>query len=415
MGAHPRRHYRGRHRRFTTPVLSLTRAPSEASVLGQPAGLRSVCAGNLTRLSLEFMSLLITYILLALIVSFVCSLLEASLLTITPSSINNAKQKGLRWGARMEGYKNDIDRPLSAILTLNTVAHTMGAAGAGAQYARVFGNTGEAVFAGALTLAILIFTEIIPKTFGSRYAIGLAGFTSSILPVMITGLAPLVWFSRQITRLITPPGHVTPSMHREELLAMTRLGAESGQLEPRESEFVHNLIQLHSMKTWDIMTPRPVIFALPETMLLTEFVKIIEEKPFSRIPVYKGTRDEITGFVIRGEVLLAHLKDVDDTMTLADVKRQITVTAEHTPVDALFQRFISERIQITLVVDEFGTTVGIVSFEDIIETIFGFEIMDEKDKVADLQLHARNLWKERARKMGIELVDEEPPTKTDPR
>ncbi len=352
------------------------------------------------------MTLLITYILVALLVSFVCSLLEASLLTITPSAIINAKQKGLRWGARMEAYKNDIDRPLSAILTLNTVAHTMGAAGAGAQYARLYGSAGEAVFAGALTLAILVFTEIIPKTLGSRYAVGLAGTTTSILPVMITGLAPLVWLSRQITRLITPSGQILPNMHREELLAMTRMGAESGQLEERESEFVHNLIQLHSMKTWDIMTPRPVIFALPETMLLIEFVKIIEEKPFSRIPVYRGTRDEITGFVIRGEVLLAHLKDVDDTVTLADVKRPITVTAEDAPVDQLFQRFISERIQITLVVDEFGTTVGIVSFEDIIETIFGFEIMDEKDKVADLQVHARNLWKERARKMGIELVEE---------
>lgn len=356
------------------------------------------------------MTLLVVYILIALVISFICSILEASLLTITPSAINSAKQKGLRWAARMEEYKGDIDRPLSAILTLNTVAHTMGAAGAGAQYAQVFGNTGEAIFAGALTLAILVFTEIIPKTLGSRYAVGLAGVTAGILPVMITGLAPLVWFSRQITRLITPKGHVVPDMHREELLAITRLGAESGQLKERESEFVHNLIQLHSMKTWDIMTPRPVIFALPEDTALKEFVKVIEDKPFSRIPVYKGNRDEITGFVIRGEVLLAHLKDADSAATLADVKRPIAVTAEYTPVDALFQRFISERIQIIMVVDEFGTTVGIVSFEDIIETIFGFEIMDEKDKVADLQLHARNLWKERARKMGIELQDEEPPT-----
>lgn len=269
---------------------------------------------------------------------------------------------------------------------------------------------GEAIFAAALTLAILILTEIIPKTLGSRYAISLAGVTSATLPVLITGLAPLVWFSRQITRLITPAGYVVTDMHREELLALTRLGAESGQIDERESQFVHNLIQLHSMKTWDIMTPRPVIFALPESMPLTEFVEIIEEKPFSRIPVFNENRDEITGFVIRGEVWLAHLKDTSDTATLAEVKRPIAVTAEDTALDALFQRFISERIQIILVVDEFGTTVGIVSFEDIIETIFGFEIMDEKDKVADLQLHARNLWKDRARKMGIEITEEETPT-----
>lgn len=352
------------------------------------------------------MTLLVVYVLIALVISFICSVLEASLLTITPSAINSAKQKGLGWADRMESYKADIDRPLSAILTLNTVAHTMGAAGAGAQYARVFGNTGEAIFAGILTLAILVFTEIIPKTLGSRHAVPLAGFTTSILPVMITGLAPLVWLSRKITRLITPRGETAPQLHREELLAMTRLGEESGQIEKRESEFVQNLIQLHSMKTWDIMTPRPVIFTLPESMLLVDFVRVIEEKPFSRIPVYSGTRDEISGFVIRGEALLAHLKDSDDILTLGDVKRPIAVTLEHTPVDVLFQRFISERHQIILVVDEFGTAVGLVTFEDVIETIFGFEIMDEKDKVADLQLHARNLWRERARKMGIEL---EPP------
>lgn len=150
------------------------------------------------------------------------------------------------------------------------------------------------------------------------------------------------------------------------------------------------------MQTWDIMTPRSVIFALPKAMVLKEFVKIIEEKFFNRIPVFKSNRDEITGFVIRGEVLLARLKDTCGTATLSDVKRPIAVAVEHTPVDVLFQRFISARMQIILV-DEFGGTVGIVSFEDIIETNFGFEIMDEKDKVADMQLHARNLWNARAR------------------
>jgi len=352
------------------------------------------------------MALLITYVLIALVISFLCSLLEASLLTITPSAINSAEQRGARWAGRMKAFKADIDRPLSAILTLNTVAHTMGAAGAGAQYARVFGNTGEAIFAGVLTLAILVFTEIIPKTLGSRLAVQLAGFTSAVLPLLITGLAPLVWFSRQITRLITPSGHVVPEMHREELLAMTRLGAESGQIDDQESQFVQNLIQLHSMKTWDIMTPRPVIFALPESMPLTDFVKAVEDKPFSRIPVYRTNRDEISGFVIRGEVLIAHLKDAEDKMTLAEVARPIAVAADHTAVDALFRRFISERHQIMLIVDEFGSTVGLVTFEDVIETIFGFEIVDEKDKVADLQLHARNLWKERARRMGIELDED---------
>jgi CBS domain containing-hemolysin-like protein len=352
------------------------------------------------------MVLLVTYILLALGVSFICSLLEATLLTLTPAAISSAKQNGKGWAPRMEALKDNIDRPLSAILTLNTIAHTMGAAGAGAEYARISGRTGEAIFAGFLTLAILIFTEIIPKTLGARFAQKLAGPASVVLVFLIAVLKPLVWLSQHITRLFTPKGVVNHLIHRDEMLAMARIGEESGSLGKRESQFVQNLIQLHAMKAWDIMTPRPVIFALPQATTLADFVQLIEDKPFSRIPVYQGTRDEMVGFVIRGEALLAHLKDADHTGTLALVTRSLAVTPEFTPVDQLFQRFIAERHQVMLVIDEFGTTVGLISFEDIIETIFGFEIMDEKDKVPDLQLHARNLWHERARRMGIELPKE---------
>jgi CBS domain containing-hemolysin-like protein len=352
------------------------------------------------------MTLLFTYIFLALGVSFLCSILEATLLTLSPSTVSSARQQGVRWAARMEALKSNIERPLSAILTLNTVAHTMGAAGAGAEYARLYGNTGEAIFAGILTFAVLIFTEIIPKTLGARYAYQLAGPSAVILPVMITLLAPLVWFSRQITRLITPRGEAARPMHREELVAIARLGEESGQIGKRESQFVQNLVQLHAMKAWDIMTPRPVIFALPEHSPLTEGVRLIEDKPFTRIPVYRGSRDEITGFALRSDILLAHLKDEDDSGTLDEVVRPLAACAEDTPVDLLFQRFIAERHQIMLVVDEFGTTVGLISFEDIIETIFGFEIIDEKDTIADLQSHARHLWEERARKMGLVLHPE---------
>lgn len=249
-------------------------------------------------------------------------------------------------------------------------------------------------------------TEIIPKTLGSRFAVPLAGVSVAMLPTLITLLAPFVWVSRKITRAIAPTRDLVPAVHRDELLAMSRLGAQSGQLEEQESRFVQNLIQLHLMKARDIMTPRPVIFALPESMPLKESVKIIEERSFSRIPLYGKNRDEITGFAIRGEILVAELKN-PNTSTLADVKRPLAVTRDQMTVDVLFQRFISERHQIVLVVDEFGTPVGLVTFEDIIETIFGFEIMDEKDKVADLQSHARNLWRERARRMGIPLDEAE--------
>ncbi len=350
------------------------------------------------------MTLLVLYVLLAICVSFLCSILEATLLTITPSSINRAKEKGLPWGDRMDKLKEDIDRPLSAILTLNTIAHTMGAAGAGAQYAQISGNKGEAIFAGALTLAILIFTEIIPKTIGARFANGLAPTTSIFLNFLVTVLKPLVLASKSITELIAPnasaPDH---SEHREEILAMARIGHESGSLRERESQFVQNLIQLNAMKVSDIMTPRPVIFSLPQSTPLPEFAALIENKPFTRIPTYDKGTDDFTGFIIRGEALLAHLKDHYDTGNLTDVLHPIAITAEYTPVDTLFQRFIAERHHIMLVTNEFGTTVGLVTLEDIIETIFGIEILDESDKHPDLQHHARNLWQERAKKMGIDI------------
>lgn len=352
------------------------------------------------------MELLIFYIVVALVVSFLCSILEATLLTLTPASINNAIQAGKKWGPRMDAFKRDIDRPLSAILTLNTIAHTMGAAGAGAQYAKISGNTGEAIFAGILTIAILVFTEIIPKTLGATFATQLAGPSSVLLGLMIKGLTPIVWVSRQITSLITPKSTINPMLHREELLALARMGEESGSLGERESHFVHNLMQLNAMRTGDIMTPRPVIFALPESTPLVEFVKLIEDKPFTRIPVYRDSLDDLAGFVIRGEALLAHLKDDDDTGTLAEIARPLAATPEQGTVDLLFQRFIAERHQIMVVCDEFGTTVGLVSFEDVIETIFGIEIMDEQDKVADWQAYARELWRERAKRMGIEQPED---------
>lgn len=353
------------------------------------------------------MTLLFIYIAIAIVTSFICSLLEATLLSITPASISRAKQNGLSWGAKMEKLKADIDRPLSAILTLNTIANTTGAAGAGAQYASISNNTGEAFFVAGLTIAILVFSEIIPKTIGARFANGIAPFASVFLPFFIKLLKPIVFVSRCITNLITAKNQETNlSEHRDELLAMARIGEESGSLRERESRFVHNLIQLNAMRVSDIMTPRPVIFSLPKTTPLTEFATLIEDKPFTRIPVSDKGSDDFAGFVIRGDALIAHLKDHYDTGTLADVTLPIAVTPEYVTVDTLFQRFIAERHHIMLVTDEFGTTVGLVTLEDIIETIFGFEILDETDRVPDLRQQARNLWHDRAKKMGIEIDPE---------
>ena len=352
------------------------------------------------------MALLIFYILLALVVSFLCSVLEASLLTLSPATIEAAKQKGAKWAKRMEALKKDIDRPLSAILTLNTIAHTMGAAGAGAQYAKIYGNTYEAVFAGILTLAILVVTEIIPKTFGAQFAPQLAGFVSWILPWMIRLLAPLVWVSQQITRVITFGKAQEGGRHREELLALAQLGERSGELKETESVTLQNLMNLGDTRVRDIMTPRSVLFALPEETPLADFHKLVADKPFSRIPVYRDSQEDVTGFVIRADALLAQLQDPDSGADLRKVRRPIETALEALEVDRLFERLISEGHHIMVVRDELGTMTGVVTLEDVVETILGFEIVDEVDKVADLQAYARRLWRTRAKRMGIK-VDED--------
>lgn len=346
------------------------------------------------------MTLLVIYVLIALGFSFLCSLLEATLLTVTPTAIEAAKQTGARWASRMEMLKKDIDRPLSAILTLNTIAHTMGATGAGAQYVKVFGDATGGIFAGLLTLAVLVLTEIIPKTLGARYALFFAQPTAIILPWLQKALSPIVWLCQQITRLITFGKADDAPRHREELLAVAKLGEETGVLKSEEGRIVRNILQLGSFSVSHIMTPRPVMYSLPETMTLGEFARQIATRPFSRVPVHGSHADDLTGFVLRSEALLACLENPE--RSLRSVSRPIESVPNLMRVDELFRKFLSARQHIHLVHDEFGTTVGLVTLEDVLETVVGAEIVDEKDRVADMQLLARKLWQERAARMGLE-------------
>jgi len=348
------------------------------------------------------MTLLIIYVLLALGVSFLCSIMEASLLTITPTQIQAGKAQGKRWAGVYETMKADVDRPLAAILTLNTVAHTMGAAGAGAQYARVFGYGTEALFAVVLTAAVLVVSEIIPKTIGARYAVGVAPIVARVLPVLVVGLAPLVWLSQQLTKLITRGRPPPPPRHRDELMTVAAMGEDAGQLAPGETRLVHNLLQLNEIKTADIMTPRTVVFSLPVDTRLDGFVNAVKDSPFTRIPVHQpGDSADITGFVIKGEVLMRCLTGDDPAATLGDLTRPIVSTLDRMPVDALFRNMIADGHHIMLVVDEYGAVLGIVTLEDVVETVFGFEIVDELDEVPDLREYARQLWHERARRTGV--------------
>lgn len=342
------------------------------------------------------MTLLIFYVALALVVSFLCSILEASLLTITPSTVRSAQDRGAGWAGRLKRLKDDIERPLAAILTLNTVAHTMGAAGAGAQYAKLYGSGSEAIFAAVLTLAVLIFTEIIPKTIGARYAEKIAPFTAWILPLLITALAPLVWASRQLTRLITWGKPAAIPRHRDDLLAIANLGQASGQIDSSEVRFLRNLLQLHAVKTADVMTPRTVVFSLSQHTSLAGFAAKMSEVPHTRIPVFDENPDKITGFVIKHEALTSLLEQPEGDASLQPLVRQLPNVLDEVPVDKLFHRMISQHDHILMVIDEYGTFRGLVTLEDVLETIFGFEIVDEMDEIPDLQEYARELSRRRA-------------------
>jgi CBS domain containing-hemolysin-like protein len=356
------------------------------------------------------MALLIFYVLIALGFSFLCSILEATLLTITPAALGVAKSQGKKWAGSMEVLKADVEKPLAAILTLNTIAHTMGAAGAGAQWTSEFGSATQGIFAGVLTLAILIFTEIIPKTLGARYSMFFGRPTAMILPVMQTALAPLVWFSKQITKLITfgKAADAAP-MHREELLAATHIGEREGAIAARESAVVRNILRLDDMLVSDIMTPRTVIFMLSDDMPLAEFAEEAADKPYSRVPVYGENRDDISGFVLKSEAVIAQMRSGNgnsDTPDVPSLIHPVDFIPATMTVDELFQTFIKRRSHLMLVTNEFGVTVGLVTLEDVLETIVGVEIIDETDEVADMQKLARDLWKKRAGEKGIELPED---------
>jgi CBS domain containing-hemolysin-like protein len=348
------------------------------------------------------MTLLLFYVGLALVVSFICSLWEATLLSVTPSYVAALEKKHPGAAQTLRRLKEDIDRPLAAILTLNTVAHTVGAAGAGAQAAAVFGSVYLGVFSGILTLLILVFTEILPKTIGAVFWRQLAPATGRILALLIPPLWPFVWLSRQMARLVGRgrPGH----MHwREEFAAMAELGSKEGVFRAEESRVLRNLFRLGSLRTKHIMTPRIVLFMAPESATVGDVLGGNAEFRFSRIPVYGEDLDDVTGYVLKDEVLLAGARDQHERR-MRDMRREIQVVPESLPLPQLLERFLDSREHIALVVDEYGGTAGVVSMEDVVETVLGLEIVDEADKHKDMQELARQQWVKRAKRLG--LVDE---------
>lgn len=349
------------------------------------------------------MTLLIIYIFLAIAVSFLCSIMEAVLLSVTAGHIGAMRQSKPTIAARLEKYKADIEEPLAAILSLNTVAHTVGAAGAGAQAAKVFGDTWLGVFSAVLTFAILFFSEIIPKTIGAVYWKQLTTSVVRLLAILMVPMKPFVWMSKLVSGVIASDPHHN-NVSREELSALADLGEEQGVLDEGESRILRALMRFRSLKAGDIMTPRTVVFGLPSEMTAGEVVESDAPLRFSRIPVYRTSMDQLVGYALKDEILERVARD-DEEHTLDTLARTLLVVPRDTPVSELLEKFLTQREHIAAVIDDYGGTEGVVTLEDVVETLLDLEIVDEADGIEDLAAAARRDWMRRAQRMG--LVDEE--------
>ncbi|MFD0863042.1 CNNM domain-containing protein [Sungkyunkwania multivorans] len=358
------------------------------------------------------MGLLIFYAVISIFFSFLCSILEAVLLSVTPTFINVKKQEGKNYAKGLEALKKDVDKPLIAILTLNTIAHTVGAILVGVQAEslpydfEVLGVNIVGVVSAIMTFLILVVSEIIPKTIGATYWKGLAPFTTVALKALIFPLkwTGLLWLLQLTTKVIGGKGHHGSVLSREDFHAMTEIAHEEGVFQESESKVIKNLLKFDEVQAKDIMTPRTVMKSASENTTIKAFFEANPKLRFSRIPVYQSTPDHITGFVLKDAVLEEMIANQGEK-PLSTIRRDISVTQRNMPIPQLFETLIGKREHIALVVDEYGSVSGLVTMEDVIETLLGLEIMDEMDNVADLQQLARRNWEQRAQRLGI--IDEE--------
>ncbi|MBJ10701.1 MAG: hemolysin [Flavobacteriales bacterium] len=336
------------------------------------------------------MSALIFYLFLALFISFVCSLVEATLLTI-PKSYLLSIEKNNEWVTSFLSLKKNIDRPLSAILTLNTIAHTIGAAGVGAEITRLFGDNYLGLASAILTILILFFSEIIPKTIGATYYKGLSKFTLYTLRLMLILTYPFVVISMKITGLVATQKNT--SVTREQLSALANLGYDEGVFSKQENRIIQNIIDLKKIKISEIITPRVVVFSADEENTLENFSKENKKIKFSRIPLYSQQIENITGYIFLQDYIEKISDKKNKHSKLKSLRRDILKVPNTINVFALFNQFLEKKEHISIVIDEYGGLVGIVTLEDILETLIGLEIIDESDQEVDMQKFARQKWK----------------------
>ena len=350
------------------------------------------------------MFLLFLYVFLALFFSFLCSVAEAVLLSITPSYIEKLKNTDANKAAKVKRLRfDDIDRSLAAILTLNTIAHTVGSIVVGAKAAHVFGDVWIGVFSAVFIILVLVFSEIIPKTIGAIYWQSLTGVVSVFVSVLIRLLYPLIVMSELITKLISSGKH-QQIFNRDEFIAMAGLGERTGLIEEHESRIINNSFKLRSLKARDIMTPRSVITAFQKDKHVDEIFIDLVACQVSRIPIFTDSLDDSSTFVLKSDVLLAKAKG--ENPKLDDLKREFNLVIEDMSLSNLMDSLMQNRQHLSVVVTEYGDVSGLVTMEDVVETILGLEIMDELDEVKDMQTYARQLWTKRAKSRGMVIDDE---------
>lgn len=333
------------------------------------------------------MTLILLYLFGALAVSFLCSVLEAVLLSTPVSFLSMKESQGAKNAALMMSYKTNVDRPVAAILTLNTVAHTIGAAGVGSESVKVFGEAYFGIISAILTLLILVFSEIIPKTIGASYWRTLAMPSAKVIQAMIVITYPLVWLSELLTRCFSPK--IQPlTVSREEVAAMVCVGADEGVIDMTENRTIQNFLKLAGKRAEEIMTPSVVVSSVPKTMTMKEFYADQSLSAYSRVPVYDDRREFIVGYVRRMTVLEMLSQD-KFSLPVGEIMRPVLVFGESEKVSDIWQKMLEEKEHISVITDEYGCMRGILTMEDIIETMLGVEIVDECDTVEDLQAMAR--------------------------
>jgi CBS domain containing-hemolysin-like protein len=322
---------------------------------------------------------LITYALVAILISFLCSVMEAVLLSITPSYVAGLQKTQLNLAKQVKALKDKVDQPLAAILSLNTVAHTAGAAGVGAQAAQLYGDTAIGIASAIMTILVLVFSEIIPKTIGAMYWRQLTSVVVFILSWLVRILKPFIWLSDLITKMFSAKQDESKYI-RQEIEAMAEIGSEVGALKQGESDIIQSLLRFRHVKLRSIMTPRNQVFKLHKDVTVEEYSKNYGSVSYSRILVFDKDSDDIIGFVLKSDVLLANSRIRPDYKISKLVKPIFTVS-EKLPLPKLFNFLLEKRAHISLVIDEYGDIQGIVTLEDVIESLLKIDILDERDRV----------------------------------